>query len=155
MFHRILNSNDVSDNFDARASQRAAKPGAAASKGLAGRGRRQPRAVRDAPRIGSRTAPLRSVNSAPLHLVGASSYSLRARPEDDGAMWPALATRCRRALPGQLAWAAALLDPERPLPVICGERQVREFFHWLQGLPNTERVSIGCERAVSPHAGTA
>jgi hypothetical protein len=57
-------------------------------------------------------------------------------------MWPALATRCRRALPGRLAWAAALLDPERPLPVICNEPQVRELFHWLQGLLNTERVSI-------------
>jgi hypothetical protein len=86
------------------------------------------------------------VNSAPLHPIGASSYALRARPEDDGAMWPALATRCRRALPERLAWAAALLDAERPLPVICGGLQVHEFFHWLQGLPNTERVSIGCDR---------
>jgi hypothetical protein len=70
-------------------------------------------------------------------------------------MWPALATRCRRALPERLAWAAALLDAQRPLPVICDQLQMREFFHWLQGLPNTERVSIGCERAMSPHAGTA
>jgi hypothetical protein len=67
-------------------------------------------------------------------------------------MWPALATCCRRALPRRLAWAATLLDPERPLPVICGEPQMQEFFHWLQGLPNTERVSIGCERqAASPY----
>jgi hypothetical protein len=101
------------------------------------------------------TEPLRSVHSARLRLVGASSYSLRARPEDDGAMWPALATRCRQALPRRLAWAAALLDPERPLPVICGELQVREFFHWLQGLPNTERVSIGCERQAASHHSTA
>jgi hypothetical protein len=86
------------------------------------------------------------VHSASVHLVGTSSYSLRPRPEDDGAMWPALATRCLRSLPVGLAWAAALLDPKRPLPVICGEPQVREFFHWLQALPNTERVSIGCER---------
>jgi hypothetical protein len=28
--------------------------------------------------------------------------------------------------------------------------QVRELFHWLQGLPNTERVSIGCERQTAP-----
>ena len=92
---------------------------------------------------------MRTVHSAPLHVVGTSSYSLRARPEDDGAMWPALANRCRRALPERLACAAALLDPERPLPVICGEAEVREFFHWLQALPNTERVSIGCERQAS------
>jgi hypothetical protein len=70
-------------------------------------------------------------------------------------MWPALATRCRRALPERLAWAAALLDPQRPLPVICDQLQMREFFHWLQGLSNTERVSIGCERAVSSQARTA
>ena len=98
---------------------------------------------------------MRSVHSAPVHLVGARSYSLRARPEDDGAMWPALAARCRRALPGRLEWAATLLDPEQPLPVICGESQVRELFHWLQGLPNTERVSIGCEREAAPHYGAA
>jgi len=103
--------------------------------------------------MGGATAPLRGVHSAPLRVVGASSYSLRARPEDDGAMWPALAARCRQALPGRLAWAAALLDPERPLPVVCGEPQVRELFHWLQGLPNTERVSIGCERQAASRDG--
>jgi hypothetical protein len=31
---------------------------------------------------------------------------------------------------------------------------VREFFHWLQGLPNTERVSIGCERQAASQHGT-
>jgi hypothetical protein len=59
--------------------------------------------------LGSGTAQLRMVHSAALHLVGASSYSLLARPEDDGAMWPALAARCRSALPDRLAWAVALL----------------------------------------------
>jgi hypothetical protein len=93
---------------------------------------------------------LRAVRSAALHVVGGGSYALRARPEDDGAMWPALVARCRRALPAHLSWAAALLDPERPLPVICGEPEVREFFHWLESLPNTERVSIGCERQGPP-----
>ena len=96
--------------------------------------------------------PLRAVHTSALHVVGAGSYALRARPEDDGAMWPALAGRCRRALPGHLSWAVALLDPERPLPVICGEPEVREFFHWLESLPNTERVSIGCERQGLPRA---
>ena len=65
-------------------------------------------------------------------------------------MWPALAGRCRRALPDRLEWGVALLDPEHPLPVICGEPEVREFFHWLESLPNTERVSIGCERQRPP-----
>jgi hypothetical protein len=94
--------------------------------------------------------PLRAVHSSALHVVGAGSYALRARPEDDGAMWPALAARCRHALPAHLTWAAALLDAEHPLPVICGEPQVREFFHWLGSLPNTERVSIGCEHQGPP-----
>ena len=93
---------------------------------------------------------LRAVQSSALHLVGASSYALRTRPEDDRAMWPALAVRCRRALPARLSWATPLLDPEHPLPVICGEPEVREFFHWLESLPNTERVSIGCERQGPP-----
>jgi len=94
--------------------------------------------------------PLRAVHSSALRVVGAGSYALRARPEDDGAMWPALAARCSRALPAHLTWAAALLDPEHPLPVICGEPEVRKFFHWLESLPNTERVSIGCERQGPP-----
>ena len=131
------------------------RKGMTAFESLADRGKRQPRAVRDAPGIASRTERPRSVNSTPLHPVGASSYSLRAVPEDDGAMWPALATRCRRALPERLAWAAALLDAERPSPVICGGPQVQEFFHWLQGLPSTERVSIGCDRQTASHHGRA
>jgi hypothetical protein len=94
--------------------------------------------------------PVRAVDSSAQHVVGAGSYALRARPEDDGAMWPALAARCRRALPAHLTWAVALLDPERPLPVVCGEPEVRELFHWLESLPNTERVSIGCERQGPP-----
>ena len=66
-------------------------------------------------------------------------------------MWRVPAARCRRALPDRLAWAVSLLGRERPLPVIGGEPQVREFFHRLQSLPNTERVSIGCERQSAPH----
>ena len=65
---------------------------------------------------------LRTVHSAALHVVAGGSYALRAGPEDARAMWPALAAPCRRALPARLAWAAPLLDPERPLPVIWGER---------------------------------
>jgi hypothetical protein len=34
--------------------------------------------------------------------------------------------------------------------VICGEPEVREFFHWLDSQPNTERVSVGCERQGPP-----
>ena len=80
---------------------------------------------------------------------------LRARPQDDGAMWPALAGRCRQALPASLQWAAPLLDLRHPLPVPCAEAQVRDLFRWLDGLPNTERVSIGCERHRAPERAAA
>jgi hypothetical protein len=88
----------------------------------------------------------RLVSERPLSLVGSPSFVLQPRPQDDGAMWPALVARCRRALPAGLQWAAPLLDIQHPLPVLCGETQVRAFFRWLDGLPNTERVSIGCQR---------
>ena len=81
-----------------------------------------------------------------LPLDGPASFVLHARPQDDGAMWPALAARCRQALPTRLQWATVLLDPADPRPVTCAEAQVRELFHWLDGQPNTERVSIACER---------
>ena len=71
---------------------------------------------------------------------------LHARPHDDGGMWPALAARRREALPTKLHWAAVLLDPDSPQPMTCTEAQVRELFHWLDALPNTERVSIACQR---------
>jgi hypothetical protein len=61
-------------------------------------------------------------------------------------MWPALTARCRQALPARLHWAAVLLDPDNPQPVTCAVAQVRELFHWLDGQPNTERVSIACAR---------
>jgi hypothetical protein len=92
---------------------------------------------------------LRAVHSSALHVVGAGSYAprqARGRRRDVAS----LAFRCMRALPAHLSWAAAMLDPERPLPVICGEPEVREFFHWLESPPNTERVSIGCDRQGSP-----
>jgi hypothetical protein len=92
------------------------------------------------------TARLQMISDRPLSLLGPASFLLQARPQDDGAMWPALATRCRRALPAQLQWAAPLLDAHRPLPVLCAERQVEDLFHWLNALPNTERVSIGCQQ---------
>lgn len=61
-------------------------------------------------------------------------------------MWPAIAARCRRALPPELGWAAPLLDEHDPLPVICSKAQAEDLYRWLGGLANTERVSIGCER---------
>jgi hypothetical protein len=91
-------------------------------------------------------AAVRLASDRPLSLVGPRSFLLDTRPEDDGAMWPALAARCRRALPAKLHWAAPLLDAQQPLPVLCAEAQVRELFHWLERLPNTERVSIACRR---------
>ena len=49
-----------------------------------------------------------------LPLDGPASFVLHARPQDDGAMWPALAVRCRQALPIRLQWTAVLLDPDNP-----------------------------------------
>ena len=92
------------------------------------------------------TPDTHAISQQPPSPTPLPSFELRARPDDDGAMWPALAARCRQALPAQLQWAAPLLDPSDPLPVPCAESQVRELFRWLDGLPNTERVSIGCER---------
>ena len=69
-------------------------------------------------------------------------------------MWPALAGRCRQALPASLQWAAPLLDLRHPLPVPCAEAQVRDLFRWLDGLPNTERVSIGLRTAPSAREGS-
>jgi hypothetical protein len=93
-----------------------------------------------------RPPQLRLISERPLSLVGSPSFVLHARPQDDGAMWTALANRCRQVLPADLRWAAPLLDPEHPLPVLCGQTEVVALFHWLDALPNTERVSIGCER---------
>ncbi|MBV9194618.1 MAG: hypothetical protein JO168_10785 [Solirubrobacterales bacterium] len=89
---------------------------------------------------------LRLISERPLSLVGSRSFVLHARPQDNGAMWAALANRCRRALPADLQWAAPLLHADHPLPVLCGEVEVRELFRWVNSLPSTERVSIGCQR---------
>ena len=60
-----------------------------------------------------------------------------------GPRWPAAAGgRCRKACDGRQRCSTL----GHPLPVVCGEAQVVELFRWLDGLPNTERVSVGCER---------
>lgn len=96
--------------------------------------------------VGRGRAHLSTVSARSLSLVGPPSFALRARPEDHGAMWPAIATRCRRRLPARLQWAPPLLDPQQPVPVLCAEAQVNELYRWLGGLPNPERVSVGCRR---------
>ena len=87
-----------------------------------------------------------SPQPGPLSLVGSPSFVLHPRPQDDGAMWAALANRCRQVLPADLQCAAPLLDTGHPLPVLCGQTEVVALFRWLNGLPNTERVSIGCRQ---------
>ncbi len=81
----------------------------------------------------------------PLSLVPPPSQALYARPQDHGGMWPALATRCRRALPAELQWAAPLLDPRSPTPVLCGHAQALALYRWLGRQPNTQCVSIACK----------
>jgi CheY-like chemotaxis protein len=62
---------------------------------------------------------LRLISERPLSLVGSRSFVLHARPQ---------------------------LESEHPLRVLCGEPRVVALFHWLDALPNTERVSIACQR---------
>jgi hypothetical protein len=93
-----------------------------------------------------RTPDARAISTRPQTMAGSPSFVLHARREDDRAMWPALAARCRRALPQHLEWAAPLLDATAPRPVLCGESQIAELYQWLDALPNTQRVSIACQR---------
>lgn len=83
-------------------------------------------------------------------LAGSPSYLLHARPQDDRGMWPAYAGRCRRALPQDLEGALALLDVDEPRPVLCTHAQAQEPFRWLDARPNTDRVSVVCERRRRP-----
>jgi hypothetical protein len=101
----------------------------------------------------TRPPRLQVISERSLSLVGSPSFVLHARPQDDGAMWPALANRCQRALPTDLQWAAPLLDTGHPLPVLCGELEVDVLFRWLNAQPNTTPVSIGCRRRPAPTRG--
>ena len=74
------------------------------------------------------------------------SHILQPRTEDLGATWGAHACRCRQELPGELGWAAALLDPDEPATVRCCREQARRLFAWHQQLPICEQVSFSCER---------
>lgn len=65
------------------------------------------------------------------------------------------ACRFRRELPGELAWAAPLLDPGHPLAVRCARDQARWLIVWHHHLPNYEQVSFSCERPSTTTAPVA
>src|SRR4051794_24776878 len=81
---------------------------------------------------------------------GPATYVLRPRPQDLGPGWAMYARRCRALLPPTLAWAAPLLDPEQPRPVVCGHAQARALLLWHHRLPSWARVSLGCQHTRAP-----
>jgi hypothetical protein len=61
-------------------------------------------------------------------------------------------------LPDELAWAAPLLDPERPCARAAGAAQARELLLWHHHLPTWAQVSIACRKlrpATTPGDGRA
>jgi hypothetical protein len=81
---------------------------------------------------------------------GPPSHVLRPRPEDLGAAWATYARRCRALLPRNLAWAAPLLDPQQPRPVLCAHTQARALLLWHHHLPSWAQVSLGCRHTRTP-----
>ncbi len=79
-------------------------------------------------------------------IAAAASHILRPRTEDLGAAWSAHACRCRQQLPAQLAWAAPLLDRDKPLAVLCSHEQVCQLIVWHHHLPTYQQVSFSCQR---------
>jgi hypothetical protein len=82
-----------------------------------------------------------------------ASHALIPRVDDLGAAWAPHACRARAALPRELAWAAPLLDPDAPLPLLCGGEQARALLRWHHHLPTYAQVSLGSRlREPSPRA---
>jgi hypothetical protein len=75
---------------------------------------------------------------------GPPSHVLCPRPHDLGPGWAMHARRCRALLPPALEWAAPLLDPDQPRPVLCAHAQARALLLWHHHLPSWAHVSLGC-----------
>ncbi len=103
---------------------------------------------------GDRRRSVELAHAANVAVAGPPSYVLTARPQDHGAMWPAVRHRCRVALPAGLEWASPLLST-LPMPVLCGREQARALYRWLDSLPTTAQVSVGCERSRPPRLAVA
>lgn len=94
------------------------------------------------PRRG-REGPDRHQPPAPAECVRATAtHALTPRVEDLGAWWSPHAHRAIALLPPDLQWARPLLDPLRPVPLLCSREQARLLLAWHARLPNQAQVSI-------------
>jgi hypothetical protein len=90
-------------------------------------------------REGSDRRPL----AAPTDCVRAcATHALTPRVEDLDAWWSAHAHRALALLPADLHWARPLLDPLRPVPLLCSREQARLLIAWHERLPTAAQVSF-------------
>ena len=71
-----------------------------------------------------------------------TTHALTPRVDDLGAWWSAHAHRSLALLPADLAWARPLLDPLRPVALLCSGEQARRLIAWHAQLPNRAQVSF-------------
>jgi hypothetical protein len=71
-----------------------------------------------------------------------ATHALTPRVDDLGAWWSAHAHRALALLPPDLQWASPLLDPLRPVPMLCSREQARAVMEWHAHLPNQAQVSF-------------
>lgn len=76
----------------------------------------------------------------------ASTHALTPRVEDLGAWWSPRAHRALAMLPPELQWARPLLDPLRPVALLCSREQARRVLAWHAQLPNQAQVSFTVAR---------
>lgn len=94
------------------------------------------------PRRG-REDPDRRNPAAPTDCVRATAtHALTPRVEDLGACWSAHAHRAVALLPPDLRWARPLLDPLRPVPLLCSREQARRLIAWHASLPTHAQLSF-------------
>ena len=90
-----------------------------------------------------REGPDRRRPAAPTDCARASAtHALTPRVEDLGAWWSAHAHRALALLPADLHWAGPLLDPLRPVPLLCSREQARRLIAWHDRLPTAAQVSF-------------
>ncbi len=71
-----------------------------------------------------------------------ATHALTPRPEDLGAAWSAHAHRAVALLPDDLQWATPLLDPLRPIPLLCSREQACRLGAWHSNLPSRAQLSF-------------
>lgn len=71
---------------------------------------------------------------------GCASHILIPLRAQAGAQWTPHARRALEALPRELSWAAPLLDPEEPMPVLCDRARAEELMRWHNHLPSRRQV---------------